>query len=634
MKEVKVIYKKKKKSVENVSTYLELANELTRGRHQFLVCKVNGKLTDLTANITENNFEVEFFDFESPEGKDVYWHSSAHILAQAVLKLYPNAKYTIGPSIDKGFYYDFDMGEERFHPEDAEKIEAEAKKIIENDYDIKREELSKADALKVFNDNPYKTEIIKDLDEDAVISTYTQGDFKDLCRGPHLPKTSFVKAFKVMSFAGAYWRGNSDNQMLQRVYAISFPSDKELKKYINNLEEAKKRDHRKLGKELDLFSFHEEGPGFPFWHAKGSVLFNLLVDFMRSENTKRGYVEIKTPPILNDVLWKRSGHWDNYKENMYFTEIDEDSYAVKPMNCPGGILVYNTKLHSYRDLPLKQAEFGLVHRHELSGVLHGLFRVRSFTQDDSHVFCMLEQLHDEIRKVVEYILFVYKTLGFEKFKIFIATRPEHSIGSDENWEAATNALSSALESLDLEFEYKEGEGAFYGPKIEFNIQDSLERNWQCGTCQVDFSMPQRLEATYEGSDGQSHYPIMLHQATLGSFERLIGILLEHYAGKLPVWLSPVQARIINVSEHQLEFCQKLKDTLIEQDVRVDWDFRNESLGYKVREARNQRLPFILVVGDKEKDSNTLAVRDRKNKTTEMSIEDFVKMIKESNKDRK
>jgi threonyl-tRNA synthetase len=633
MSKIEFSYKEKARELENVRTYMDIANALTRGNHNFLVCRVNGVLKDLSAPIDANNFAIEFYNFDSPEGKEVFWHTSAHILAQAVKKLFPEARHTIGPAIEKGFYYDFDMQDYHFVPEDMEKIEKEAEQIIADDIPVIREEVGKEAALELFKDNPYKTEIIRELPDDAIISVYRQGNFADLCRGPHLASTGAVKAFKIMSFAGAYWRGDSNNKMLQRVYAVSFPDQKQLKKHLNFLEEAKKRDHRKIGKELDLFSFHEEGPGFPFWHDKGLTIFNLLLEYMREENLKRGYSEIKTPPILNNVLWERSGHWDNYKDNMYFTEIDERTFSVKPMNCPGGLLIYNNRLHSYRELPIRQAEFGLVHRHELSGVLHGLFRVRSFTQDDAHVFCTAEQLQQEIKAIVEYTLDVYSAMGFKDFNIFIATRPENSIGSQEDWETATNALIDSLNILEIPFGIKEGEGAFYGPKIEFNIQDSLERNWQCGTIQVDFSMPRRFELTYEGADGKSHQPIMLHRAILGSFERFIGILLEHYAGKLPAWLSPVQVKIINVAEPHLEYAREIETKLRNAGVRVEGDYRNESLGYRIREARNQRVPFMCVIGDQEMESGELAVRDRSNQTVSMKPDELIEKIFEMKKNR-
>jgi len=607
-------------------TYMDIANHISK-KHNFIVALINGNLVDLNSEVKEDG-KIDFLTFDSLLGKEVFWHTSSHILAQAVKRLFSYALYTIGPAIEKGFYYDFDMGDYKFHPEDIVKIEEEVKKIILEDYKIERIEVSKREALDIFKDNKYKVEIIEGLADNEKISCYKQEEFIDLCRGPHLPSTGYVKGFKIMSFAGAYWRGDSKNKMLQRVYGISFPEEKELKKYLNFLEEAKKRDHRIIGKELDLFSFHDEGPGFPFWHNNGTIVFRTLVDYIRSENQKRGYTEVMTPPILSDVLWKRSGHWDNYKNNMYFTQIDEMSYAVKPMNCPGGLLIYKTRLHSYRELPIKQAEFGLVHRHELSGVLHGLFRVRSFTQDDAHVFCTEEQITEQIIEIVKYTMDVYKTMGFTEFEIFVATRPDKFIGSLENWERATKALTDSLEKLGIKYKIKDKEGAFYGPKIEFNIKDSLERNWQCGTVQVDFSMPEKFDLTYEASDGTSKRPVMIHRAILGSLERFIGILIEHYSGKLPLWLSPIQVRLINVGESHIQYLEKLYTNLLSSGIRVDKDVRNETLGYKIREARNKRIPYIVVIGDKEVNENTLAVRDRSGETKNFSFDDFLALLKD------
>ncbi|HOJ50153.1 MAG TPA: threonine--tRNA ligase [Spirochaetota bacterium] len=619
-------YNGKEIKAENCKTYMDIANIISK-KHNFIVCEVNGKIFDLMHEISEEG-EINFFSFDSTIGQEVFWHTSSHILAQAIKRLFPDALYTIGPAIEKGFYYDFDMGDYHFRPDDVERIEKEVFSIIEENYPIQRIELSKKKAIDVFKNNSYKIEIINQLPEDSVISCYKQGEFIDLCRGPHLPSTGYVKAFKVMSFAGAYWRGDSKNKMLQRVYGISFPDEKQLKKYLTLLEEAKKRDHRLIGKELDLFSFHDEGPGFPFWHNNGMIIFKTLVDYIRGENAKRGYLEVMTPPILSDVLWKRSGHWDNYKNNMYFTEIDEKSYAVKPMNCPGGLLIYKTRLHSYRELPIKQAEFGLVHRHELSGVLHGLFRVRSFTQDDAHIFCTEDQLTEQIIEIVNYTMEVYKVMGFKEFDIFVATRPDKFIGTLENWNKATEALTDSLEKLGISYKIKDKEGAFYGPKIEFNIKDSLERNWQCGTVQVDFSMPEKFDLTYEASDGTSKRPVMVHRAILGSLERFIGILIEHYSGKLPVWLSPIQVRLINVSDSHLDYLNNLYNKLNSVGIRVDKDIRNETLGYKVREARNKRIPYIIVIGDKEVNEKSIAVRDRSNNSVSMSVESFINIIKE------
>lgn len=628
---VSFFYQGKNYTLDQVNTFFDIAQALTKGHHQFLLAKVNNLLTDLQAPIQEQNFSLEFYTFDSPAGQEVFWHTGAHILAQAVTRIYPHALYTIGPAIDKGFYYDFDLQGQVFLPEDVEKIEEEAQKIIEEKLPVSRKELNAKEALEVFKNNPYKQQIIKDLPDDEIISLYSQGDFIDLCKGPHLMHTGLVKAFKVMSFAGAYWKGDSNNPQLQRVYAIAYPDKKQLNSYLRFLEEAKKRDHRKIGKELDLFSFHEEGPGFPFWHAKGSIIFETLIDYMQTENKKRGYQEIKTPPILNDMLWKKSGHWNNYQKNMYFTQIDDRSFAVKPMNCPGGLLIFNTKLHSYRELPIKQAEFGLVHRHELSGVLHGLFRVRSFTQDDAHIFCTQEQLEQEILEIMQYILEVYKVFGFQDLSFFIATRPkENYIGTIQQWEYSTLALEKVLNTLELPYQIKEGEGAFYGPKIEVNVKDCLDRNWQLGTVQVDYSMPERFDIAYDGSDGKKHRPIMVHRAILGSLERFIGILIEHYEGKLPLWIAPVQVKILSISDAHISYCQAFEKKLRDLGFRVETDYRAETLGYKIKEARNQRMPYIAVAGDQECEKNTFSVRNRKNKSEVLSQEDFLTLLKEKN----
>ena len=593
--------------------------------------KVNGVVVDLSTLLTDNS-EVEIVTFESDAGKELFRHSAAHIMAQAVQRLFPGVKYAIGPAIKDGFYYDFEV-EKPFTPEDLEKIEKEMKIIVEEGSPFQRREMAIDEAKRFFeerNDN-YKVEIIDGLKEtgEEKVSIYDQGDFTDLCRGPHIPSTRFLKAFKLLSVAGSYWRGDSRRQMLQRIYGTAFYSEKDLKAHLNRLEEAKKRDHRKLGKELDLFSFQDEGPGFPFWHPKGTVVYDTLLEYIRGENEKRGYQEVKTPVILNESLWHASGHYDNFKENMYFTQIDDRDFAVKPMNCPGHCLIYKNRLHSYKELPIKLSEFGMVHRHELSGVLHGLFRARNFTQDDAHVYCTEEQIKEEIVELIDYTTQVYRKVGFEKYKIYIATRPEKSIGSDEVWETATEGLIGALDELELSYGLKEGEGAFYGPKIEFNVEDSLERDWQCGTIQVDFSMPGRLGLSYEGSDGQKHVPVMIHRAILGSMERFIGILIEHYGGKLPLWLAPVQVKLVPIIEKHLEYAERIEKVLRMENIRVEIDRSDEKLGYKIRKSQLEKIPFMVILGDKELENESLSVRSRESGDLgDFGIDSFIERLRD------
>jgi threonyl-tRNA synthetase len=549
----------------------------------------NGEVTDLSCPIDRDG-SLELLEFDDPRGASVYRHSSAHVMAQAVKRLWPDTKLAIGPAIDKGFYYDFD-GEHTFTPDDFAAIEAEMNKIVKEDLPIIRRELPRDEAIKFFEEQgeDYKVELIRDLPEDAVISIYQQGEFADLCAGPHLPSTGRIKAFKLMSLAGAYWRGDERNRMLQRVYATSFPKKAQLDDYVNKLEEAKKRDHRRLGKELGLFALVEEGPGFPIFMPKGMILRNELENFWREEHRKAGYHEIKTPIILNRELWERSGHWDHYQENMYFTKIDEEDYAVKPMNCPGGLLAYKQSLHSYKELPLRYGELGLVHRHEMSGVLHGLMRVRAFTQDDAHIFMLPEQIIDEIKGVIDLVDRFYSLFGFS-YHVELSTKPEKAMGSDEIWEMATNALIQALQEKGMEYKVNEGDGAFYGPKIDFHLQDSLDRTWQCGTIQLDFQMPEKLDITYIGEDGEKHRPVMIHRVIYGSIERFIGILTEHFAGAFPVWLAPVQARVLPISERQHEYAQQVTDTLLEAGIRAEIDSRSEKVGYKIREGQLQKIP--------------------------------------------
>ncbi len=613
---------------QGVTPY-DVALDIGKGLAKSAVAaEINGKAVDLNTPINED-IDIKIYTKNSDEGLHVLRHSAAHLMAQAVQLLFPGTKYAIGPSIKDGFYYDFDS-KHRFTPEDLEKIENEMKKLSNQDIPIERMEMARGEAIDYFKkrEDPFKVELLTEQITDDIVSMYKQGDFVDLCTGPHVPSTSFVNVFKLQSIAGAYWRGDEKNAMLQRIYGTCFATEKELKKHLNKLEQAKKRDHRKIGKDLDLFSFHEEGPGFPFWHAKGTSIYNELSDYIRKENTLRGYEEIRTPTILNEELWHKSGHWNNYKDNMYFTQIDDRTFAIKPMNCPGGLLVYKSGLHSYRDLPLKVAELGTVHRHELSGVLHGLFRVRCFTQDDAHIFCTEDQIIEQVQETFQYIMDVYKDFGFNEYEIFIATKPEKAIGSDEVWEFSTNALTTALGNLNIDYKIKEGEGAFYGPKIELNIQDSLERMWQCGTIQVDLSMPERFDLTYEGSDGQRHRPIMVHRAVFGSLERFIGILIEHYEGKFPVWFAPVQVKILPISDAQNEYAENIHKQLISLGFRAETDLRNESLGYKIRAAQGEKVPYMLICGEKEQEAKTVSVRNLSGKQKHgVLIPDFLDILK-------
>lgn len=600
-----------------------------------IAAKFNGQEVDLTY-IPETDGNLELIFTTTNEGLEILRHSTSHLMAQAVKRLYPNVQVTIGPAIKDGFYYDFDT-DKPFTDEDLPKIEAEMKKIIKENIPVIRKIMTKKDAIEYFkkNNEPYKVEIIEDIDADTV-SFYEQGDFIDLCRGPHVPSTGYLKSYKLMSVAGSYWRGDSNNKMLSRIYGTAFESKESLDNYLKKLKEAKERDHRKLGKELNLFSFHDEGPGFPFWHPRGMIIYKEVESYIRKENEKRGYVEIKTPAILNEELWHRSGHWDNYKENMYFTEIDETKFAIKPMNCPGGLIVYNSNIHSYRDLPLRVAELGFVHRHELSGALHGLFRVRAFTQDDAHIFCTEEQLADEIINTIDYYLSVYKDFGFKNFEIFVSTRPKKSIGTDEAWELATNSLINALDKLNIAYKINEGDGAFYGPKIDFNIKDVLDRNWQCGTLQVDFSLPMRFEISYEGKDGRKHTPVMLHRAILGSMERFIGILTEHYNGKFPLWLSPLQVAVVNVlnDKNQIERVKEIANAFKKENFRVEIDDGNDNLGTKIKKYRLQRTPYTVIIGADELSSGKLSVRTRSSKELkDIDLIEFIEKLKKESKER-
>lgn len=597
-----------------------------------LVAKVNGELTDLRDSIVDGA-EVEFFTKEDPEGLFTLRHTASHVMAQAIQHLFPGVKFAIGPAIDDGFYYDLDS-DHVFSQEDFAAIEKEMSKIAKENIPLVKKVLPRDEALQYFKDKgqDYKVMLIEDLPEEETISLYEQGDFTDLCAGPHLKSTGKVKTFKLMTVAGAYWRGDSKNKMLQRIYATAFFSKEDLDHYLFVRAEAEKRDHRKLGKQLDLFSFHEEGPGFPFFHPKGMILRNKLMDYERELFKEFGYVEIMTPVILSKKLWLQSGHWDHYKENMYFTQIDEEDYAIKPMNCPGGILFFKTQQRSYRDLPMRVGEFGLVHRHELKGALHGLFRVRCFTQDDAHIFMTQEQMKDEVIKCMAMYQKMYGVFGLE-YHVELSTRPENSMGSDELWEISTNALREAIETAGVPYQINEGDGAFYGPKLDFHVQDSLGRTWQCGTIQMDMQLPERFDVNYIGEDGEKHRAVMLHRAGYGSLERFIGILIEHYAGAFPTWIAPVQAKIIPVTEKNLEYAKSVAAAMSESDIRVEVEEANETLGYKIRKAQMEKVPYMIIVGDQEMKGHTISVRSRKNgdqgsQSLPMFVANLIREIKE------
>ena len=605
----------------------QVSNSLAK---KVLAAKIDGETKDLTT-VLDKDCAVEFLTFEEADGRWALRHTASHILAQAVKRLYKeeNVKLAIGPAIDNGFYYDIDM-DRQLSEADLKDIEKEMKKIVKENLKLERKEVSRADALKMFEEmgESYKVELINDLPEDALITLYTQGEFTDLCAGPHVLSTGKVKALKLQSVAGAYWRGSEKNKMLQRIYGTAFEKQADLDEYLHMLEEAAKRDHRKLGKELDLFSLHEEGPGFPFFHPNGMVVRNELINYWREVHRRYGYQEIKTPMIMNRKLWETSGHWDHYKENMYFTKIDDEDYAVKPMNCPGGMLVYKSHQHSYRDLPLRMGELGLVHRHELSGALHGLFRVRNFTQDDAHLFITPAQIEDEIQHTIDLFDEVYSTFGL-KYTAELSTRPEDSMGSDEIWENATNALRNALEHRGLKYVVNEGDGAFYGPKIDFHLRDAIGRTWQCGTIQLDMLMPEKFDLTYVGEDGEKHRPVMLHRVVYGSIERFIGILIENYAGAFPTWLAPVQVRILPITDKHADYAYELKKKMFDLGLRVEVDDRNEKTGYKIRESQVKKTPYTLVVGDQEMADGTAAVRKRGVKDSEvMKVDDFIKYVQE------
>ena len=613
----------------NGMAVIDIAKEISEGLARVATsAKVNGELVDLRT-VVDSDAELEILTFDSEDGKGAFNHTASHIMAQAVKRLYPDTKLAIGPSIANGFYYDLDR-ETPFVAEDLEKIEAEMKKIVKEGLALERSTKSREDAIAYFKekDEPYKVELVEDLPEGEEISFYSQGEFTDLCAGPHLMSTKAVKAFKLTSLAGAYWRGDEKNKMLTRIYGVAYPKKAQLEEYLHMMEEAKKRDHRKLGKERGLFMMAEEGPGFPFFLPKGMVLKNTLLDYWRELHKKNGYVEISTPIILSRHLWENSGHWDHYKDNMYATVIDGEDYAVKPMNCPGGMLVYKAEPHSYKDLPLRAAEIGLVHRHEKSGQLHGLMRVRCFNQDDAHIFMTPEQIRDEIKGVAKLIDEVYSLFGF-KYHVELSTRPEDSMGSDEDWELATEGLRGALDDLGLDYIVNEGDGAFYGPKIDFHLEDSIGRTWQCGTIQLDMQMPQRFELEYVGADGEKHRPIMIHRVAFGSIERFIGILIEHFAGAFPTWLAPVQVKVLPISDKYMEYGKKVLEELNEAGIRAEIDQRAEKIGYKIREAQMQKIPYMLVVGAKEEESGVVSVRSRfAGDEGQKSLADFIAAVKE------
>ena len=624
------------REVENGTTVLDFVKSLSNSlAKKALACKIDGETRDLMT-VIDGDHNIDVLTFEDADARWSLRHSAAHILAQAVKRLYGEDKVqlAIGPAIDNGFYYDFDI-EHQLNNEDLLKIEKEMKKIVKENLAIVRKEVSRKEALEFFSakGENYKVELINDLPEDAMITMYSQGEFTDLCAGPHVVSTGKVKAIKLQSVAGAYWRGSEKNKMLQRVYGTAFEKQSDLDAYLKMLEEAAKRDHRKLGRELDLFSLHEEGPGFPFFHPNGMVVRNELINYWREVHRSYNYQEIKTPMIMNRKLWETSGHWDHYKENMYFTKIDEEDYAIKPMNCPGGMLVYLTQQHSYRDLPLRLGELGLVHRHELSGALHGLMRVRNFTQDDAHIFMLPSQIEEEIQKVIDLFDQVYNTFGLS-YHAELSTRPEDSMGSDEVWEMATNALQNALEHRGLKYVVNEGDGAFYGPKIDFHLTDSIGRTWQCGTIQLDMLMPEKFDLTYIGEDGQKHRPVMIHRVVYGSIERFIGILIENYAGAFPTWLAPVQVKVLPISDKYVDYAYELKRKMFDLGIRVEVDDRNEKIGYKIREAQVKKVPYSIIVGESELENKNISVRKRREKeTVSMNTDEFIAKVLEEIKTR-
>lgn len=623
MSTVKVSLKGDVKEFEKGITVAEIAKSIGMGLYKAAcACEIDGVYSDLRTAV-DKDCAVEILTFESEGGKHAFWHTGSHVLAEAVKHLYPDTKFTIGPAIENGFYYDIDC-DTVLTPEILEKIDAEISRIVKLDEPIKRFELPRSEALKKMAGNEYKEELIRELPEGAAISFYEQGDFCDLCAGPHLMSTGALAAVKLLNVTGAYWRADAKNKMLQRVYGIAFPKSSQLKEYLEMLEEAKKRDHRKLGRELGLFAFRDEAPGFPFYLPNGMVLKNTLIDYWREVHKKWNYLEISTPQIMRRTLWETSGHWDHYKDNMYTTVIDDEDFAIKPMNCPGSILVYDLEPHSYRDLPLRYGELGLVHRHELSGALHGMFRVRCFTQDDAHILLTKEQIKDEVIRIARLFDEVYSLFGLE-YKIELSTMPDDHIGSTEDWDIATAALADAITSIGKEYTVNPGDGAFYGPKLDFHISDSLKRTWQCGTIQLDYQLPGRFNLEYVGEDGAKHCPVMIHRVVFGSIERFIGILTEHFAGAFPLWLSPIQAMVVPISQNHHDYADEVVKLLSAAGIRVAADKRNEKMGYKIREAQLQKIPYMLVVGDKEAAEKTVSVRARKEGDGgAMPIDDFLK----------
>ncbi len=628
--EVNIIFEDcgEKKAYPRGTTCYDLYREKIKEDKNVIAIKIKDNICDMGLEIPDNS-EISYVRFDSPLGKDMFRHSSSHVLANAVKRLYPNVKIAIGPPIENGFYYDFDF-EEPISADDLPSIEKEMKKIIKERLPIKRRELTRDEAKKIFTDlnEPYKIELIEDLPEGEVITCYEQGDFIDLCKGPHLAHTGLVKAFKLTALAGAYWRGDERNRMLQRIYGTSFPSSEELDNHLKMLEEAKLRDHRKLGRELELFTLHEEGPGFPVFHNNGMIIWQQLTDYWRKEHRSAGYEEIKTPLILNRKLWEQSGHWDHFRENMYFTNIDDEDYAVKPMNCPGAMLVYKSKLHSYRDFPRRIAEMGIVHRHELSGTLHGLMRVRSFTQDDAHIFMLPGQIKSEVAGVIDLTDLFYRTFGFD-YHVELSTRPEKAMGSIEMWDKATSILEDVLVEKKVKFIINEGDGAFYGPKIDFQLRDCMGRTWQCGTIQLDFQMPEKFDLTYIGEDGDKHRPAVIHRTIYGAMERLMALLIEQYGGAFPVWLSPLHAVIIPVTDRTRDYAEEVLKDLRKDGFRVSLDKRSEKVGYKIREAQVKKVPYMLIVGDREAENNQVSVRDRgKGDLGPVAIKDFKEQLKD------
>ena len=623
------------KEFESGVKIFDIANSISDGLARAIVgARYNGKVLG-TEEVVSEDGKIEFLKFEDADGKDIFWHTSTHVMAQAIKRLFPEAKLGTGPAVENGFYYDIDL-EYKLTPEDLEKLEAEMKKIVKEELPVEKFELPAAEAITLMKERnePYKIELIEDLaKEGQTLSFYKQGEFVDLCAGPHLSNTKKVKAFKLTSVAGAYWRADQSNKMLQRVYGVAFEKKKTLDEYLEMLEEAKKRDHRKLGKELNLFTILEEGPGFPFFLPNGTVLKNELMSYWREVHREAGYVEIETPIILNRQLWETSGHWFHYKENMYTVQIDEEDFAIKPMNCPGGMLAYKTKMRSYRDFPIRMGEVGRVHRHELSGALHGLMRVRAFTQDDAHIFMLPEQIKDEIKGVAQLIDKVYKQFGFS-YHVELSTRPESFLGEIAMWDEAEAALKAALEELGLDYRLNEGDGAFYGPKIDFHLRDCIGRTWQCGTIQLDYQLPQRFDLTYIGKDGEKHRPIMIHRVAFGSIERFIGILIEQYAGKFPVWLSPVQAKILPISDKFMDYADAVYKKLFAAGVRVEIDDRAEKIGYKIREAQLEKVPYMIIVGEKEVLEGNVSVRSRDNgELGSLNTQEFIEKIVSEAKDR-